>query len=80
MKKGIIRISKEVYNECWPVIADIFKDFRPTYIEFRHWENDIWYFYGTSERFEEVEEGFQIPFYEVLFDTVNKTYSFEKVT
>ena len=78
MKKGVIRISNEVYNDCWIAVADIFKEFKPNHIEFRHWENDLWYFYGTSESFDIVNEGEIIPFYEVLFDTVNKTYSFKK--
>lgn len=79
MKKGIIGISKEIYDHCWTTIADMFKEFKPSHIEFRHWDNDLWYFYGTSERFDEVKEGEQIPFYYVVFDTVNKTFAFKKM-
>lgn len=49
MNKGFIKISNHVYHELWDDIYILFKDFRPTHIEFRHWENDIWYFYGESK-------------------------------
>ena len=77
-KKGIIVISKEIYEHCWGAAGDIFKVFKPSHIEFRHWENDVWYFYGTCEFFEEVKEGFEIPKYDVMFNTVDNTYSFKK--
>ena len=67
MKKGIIKISDGLYKDNWEDISVIFKDFRPTHIEFRHWENNVWYFYGESEKFDKVKEGDPIPFYDVLF-------------
>ena len=69
MKKGFIKITDFLYKKEYAVISQIFTDFRPTHIEFRHWENDVWYIYGESECFDEVIEGEVIPQYEVIFKT-----------
>lgn len=73
MKKGFIRFTDFVYKKEYAIISQIFKDFRPTHIEFRHWENDVWYIYGESECFDEVIdiEGMpqDVPQYEVIFKT-----------
>ncbi len=83
MNKGFIKISNDVYVKMWGTLYIIFKDFRPTHIEFRHWENDIWYFYGTSDLFDEVKEGDIIPQYDVLLtrneDSAPLTYEFIKM-
>lgn len=68
MKKGLIKISNELYQNNWEQISLIFKDFKPNHIEFRHWENDVWYFYGVCDLFEVLKEGEVIPFYEVVFN------------
>jgi hypothetical protein len=70
MNKGFFVISDYVYTECWDDVKIIFNYFRPTYIEFRHWENDKWYFYGESNQFDKVVEGDKIPEYtiEILKD------------
>ena len=67
MKKGFIKISDALYKEAWSDIYIFFKDFRPTHIEFRHWENDMWYLYGVSELFTELKEGDAVPQYDVEF-------------
>jgi hypothetical protein len=66
-RKGLIKISNTLYCEWWDIIRLIFKDFRPTHIEFRHWENNVWYLYGISNEFERVTEGEDIPQYDVQF-------------
>ena len=70
MKKGFIRFTDFVYKKEYEIISQIFKDFRPTHIEFRHWENDVWYIYGESDFFDDVIEGEVIPQYEVIFKTI----------
>ena len=67
MKRGFIKFSKVLYETQWSELYIIFKDFRPTHIELRHWENDVWYMYGVSELFEEVKEGDVVPQYDVIF-------------
>jgi len=69
MKKGIIKITDEAYKNCWSAFYLIFKDFKPNHIEFRYWENDLWYFYGTSEFFDELKESEQVPFYIIEITT-----------
>jgi hypothetical protein len=81
MNKGFIKISNHVYHELWDEIYILFKDFRPTHIEFRHWENDIWYLYGESKFFKPLKEGDAIPQYDVSFTRHNDgsiTYQFLK--
>jgi hypothetical protein len=69
MNKGFIKISDILYREEWDKFYIFMKDFRPTHIEFRHWENDIWYMYGVSAKFKPVKEGEDVPQYDVLFTT-----------
>ena len=81
MNKGFIKISDQLYREEWGTLYIFMKDFRPTHIEFRHWENDIWYMYGVSEKFDIVNEGENIPQYDVIFtkDSLNNiTYEFKR--
>jgi len=83
-KKGFIRITDQLYKENWLDIAPIFKDFKPFHIEFRPQENDIWYFYGYSEKFEQVNEGERIPEYEVIITKgeswyIPATYTVKKI-
>lgn len=78
MKRGIIKISDILYKKHWSMIGGIFKDFRPTHIEFRHWENDIWYLFGESELFDEVKEDEKVPEYIVIITShPDKTYTFK---
>jgi hypothetical protein len=82
MKKGIIKITDELYRNNYNEICKIFNYFKPTHIEFRHWENDIWYLYGESDLFEEIKEGEQIPFYLASFLNTKTGYifsNFEKI-
>lgn len=69
MNKGFIKISDVLYRNEWPVVSLLFKYFRPTHIEFRHWGNDVWVLYGESSLFEELKEGEKVPQYDVIFRT-----------
>lgn len=82
MNKGLIKISNELYAQNWSLIYFFMKDFRPTHIEFRHLENDIWYLYGESDKFEPIKEGEEVPQYDVIF-TISPgsgvSYEFKRV-
>jgi len=65
MKKGFFKITDVIYRNDWQIVSLIFKDFRPLHIEFRHWENNVWYLYGESEFFAPVEEGVIPPQYDI---------------
>jgi len=67
VRQGIIRMSNDIYQNNWKQIYMMFSEFRPAYIEFRHWDNNTWYFYGQSEHFEAIQEGQSLPFYVVSF-------------
>lgn len=76
-RKGIIRISKDSYDNCWGLIHMLFKEFKPYHIEFSVYENDMYRFYGYSENFDPLEEGGVIPFYDVIFTLIEEgSYSF----
>lgn len=82
-RKGFIKISNQLIEKDWNLIYIFFKDFRPTHIEFRHWENDTWYFYGVSDLFKELKEAEAVPQYSVTFTTDKNsvvTYKFEEST
>ena len=82
MNKGFIKISNNAYTECWSELCIFMKDFRPTHTEFRHWENDMWYMYGVSEKFTPLKEGDPIPQYDVSFtrhEDGTLTYEFERI-
>ncbi len=66
MRKGFIKISNQLYTERYELICGIFLVFRPTHIEFRHWENSTWYIWGESNCFDELKKGDTIPQYEAL--------------
>lgn len=81
MRKGLIKMSDILYKTQWKELYIFFKDFRPIHIEFRHWENDIWYMYGESDFFEILKEGQSVPQYEVEFtrqEDGSLTYEFKK--
>lgn len=82
MKKGLIRISNEMYIKRWEYVYIFLKDFIITHIDYRHWENNTWYLYGISDFFDELNEGDTVPEYTVTF-TIDKndklTYSFNRV-
>jgi len=83
MNEGFIKISNELYVNDWERLHVIMKDFRPTHIEFRSWENDIWYFYGVSKKFDKLTLGEFVPQYEVIItEDENKglTYEFKRIT
>lgn len=67
MKKGFFKITDDMYKNGWEYVSMIFKDFRPTHLEFRHWENDMWYLYGVSDKFSELKEGDAVPQYDAIF-------------
>jgi len=80
MKKGLIKITDTLYKNDWSIISAIFKDFRPTHIEFRYWENDIWYFWGTSDLFDDItdfNECQSIPIYDVIFTKIGDSFIYE---
>jgi len=82
MNKGIVKISNECYVNDWAKLYIFMKDFRPTHIEFRHWENNTWYMYGVSKMFEELKEVDAVPNYNVIFtqhENKTITYKFERV-
>lgn len=81
MRKGLLKCSNKLITEEWKSLYIFFKDFRPIHIELRYWENDIWYFYGISEFFDEIKEGESVPQYTAIFtkqDDGSLTYKFEK--
>ena len=81
-RRGLIKISNEFIEKDWDLIYIFFKDFRPTHIEFRHWKNNTWYYYGVSKLFKELKEAEAIPEYDVIFkrDKNNKlTYKITKL-
>jgi|GEM_PF-3113581 len=78
MNKGLVKISNQLYVNDWARLYVFMKDFRPTHIEFRYWENDTWYIYGVSEMFDELKEGDAVPKYDVIFTQhVNKDINYE---
>lgn len=80
MRKGYIKISDTLCKKMWNELYIFMKDFRPTHIEFRHWENNIWYMYGESDKFDELKEGDAVPQYEVVFTSQpDNTYTYEFV-
>jgi hypothetical protein len=81
MRKGIIKITDDIIKNDWGTLHIFFKDFRPTHIEFRHWENDVWYFYGVSDLFDELKEAESVPFYDVVFTRIGGsfTYKFNRI-
>ena len=82
MNKGFIKVSDIIYREAWSDIYIFLKDFRPTHIEFRHWENDIWYLYGVSSKFDPINEGDAIPQHDVMFtkrEDGGHDYEFKRV-
>jgi len=82
MNKGLVKISNELYVNDWERLCIFMKDFRPTHIEFRHWENDTWYMYGVSKMFDKLKEGDAVPQYDVIFtqhENKDITYEFKRV-
>lgn len=76
--KGYIRCADSLITNNWGRLYIFFKDFRPTHIEFKHWENNTWYFWGVSELFDELKEGDPIPQYDVLFtQQEDKSYTYK---
>lgn len=67
MKLGRIQVSREMYNECWYPISKMFEQFKPYHID--NSDQRTLVFYGESESFDDVSEGSEIPFYDVVFDT-----------
>jgi hypothetical protein len=65
--RGLIKISDIVYSEHWKDLYVFMRDFRPTHIEFRFWDNNMWYMWGVSDKFDALKEGDQIPAYTVEF-------------
>jgi len=82
MNKGLIKISDVMYKQDWHILYIFMKDFRPTHIEFRHWENDIWYMYGVSDHFDVLKEGDLVPQYDIVFTKQGNgslAYKFQRV-
>lgn len=78
MNKGYLKISNELYVSQWHEIYVFMKDFRPTHIEFRPWENNTWYLYGVSKMFHELKEGDKVPQYHLFLQRhENKAMTYE---
>lgn len=75
MKHGYIEISDTAYKNNWNMIAQIFKDFKPFYIEQRHSEDEHWTFWGECDLFDEIQEHQLTPRYEVVFTVHPKASS-----
>ena len=67
MNKGFIKISDVLYKEDWSSLYIFMKDFRPTYIEFKHYVDGFCYMYGVSDKFEPLKKGDAFPQYDVIF-------------
>ncbi len=81
-RKGFLRITNEFYTGQYEFVKQIYKDIRPTHIEFKYWEGDIWYIYAVSDLFDETKEGERVPEYECIFtksDDNTFTHQFKKV-
>lgn len=80
MNKGYFLVSDELYTKWYEMFHLIFKDFRP--IKIKRQDDDIWYFYGLSDKFDEIGEDVMPPQYEVEFiwDQGHITYKFKRVT
>ena len=82
MNPGFIIITDEVYKQMWSTIYIFMRDFRPTHIEFRPLENNVWYMYGESDSFDPIKEGEAVPQYDVVFSVHPMsvlTYEFKRV-
>lgn len=77
-RKGLIKISNELYQTDWSTVSKLFLFFRPSHIEFRHWENDTWYSYGTSAHFDELKEGESVPEYLAIFENKDQEIHFRE--
>jgi hypothetical protein len=66
-KKGIIRISSEVYEKDYKIMGQLFSFFKISFVEPRPYHDSDWVFYGESELFEEVVKGGKIPEYIAFF-------------
>ena len=77
MNQGYIRISDDIYRNEWGKIWIFMQDFLPIHIEYRHWENNIWYLYGFSEYFDELQEGEAVPQYDLIFFRENENENFK---
>jgi len=76
MNKGLIRMTDQLYRVNYEIVSGIFKYFRPTHIEYRHWDN-IWHLYGESDLFSAVKEGEETPEYVFLItQNTDKSYSY----
>ena len=77
-KKGIIRISSQLYEKDYKMIAQLFSFFKISFVEPRPYHDSDWVFYGESELFEEVAKGGKIPEYSATFikEEGNDDYKF----
>lgn len=77
MKLGKIRVTKQLYKDCYHLFADyIFKVFIPYKIEIQL--NGIIEFQGESELFEDINDGDLIPNYDFTFTAIeNGRFSFK---
>lgn len=82
-KLGIIRISKELYEKDYKTfIHKLFEQFQPLEIKIELYPCPVYIVTATHEEFEEVEEGFIIPTYDVtikLEDGDKFSISFNKI-
>ena len=77
-RKGIIKISKDLYENYWETIYPIFKDFKPIRIELEYWNHDDIVLYGVSDKFDAVSEGEVIPYYGVTINEAREV-TFQRI-
>jgi hypothetical protein len=77
-KKGIIRISSELYEKEYKTLAQLFSFFKISFVEPRLYNDSDWVFYGKSELFQEVGEVDKVPEYSATFikEEGNDDYKF----
>lgn len=85
MRKGLIKITPDLYEHSWDLIYAMFAELKPTYIEKKSW--DYYYrIYGVCKSFRVINEGEEIPEYEVnihqtiINDKVVYEFEFNEIT
>lgn len=66
-KGGFIKVSNDIFMGQPNLIREIYKTFYPIHIEYRIWENHIWFLFGYCDYFEEIKNGEKWLQYDVTF-------------
>ena len=62
-KRGVIKVSNDLYTKDWSSIYPIFKDFKPIRITFNYFSDGCWNIYGISDKFDALDDGVMSPYY-----------------